>query len=54
MWVKKEVTAPTFDDKSYQLQRADLIPEEFKALVPEKTEAHTIDGTLRFRHLAVR
>ena len=44
VWVKKEVTAPTFDDKSYQLQRADLIPEEFKALVPEKTEAHTVDG----------
>ena len=44
VWVKKEVTAPTFDDKVFQLTRADLIPEEFKALVPEKLEAHTIDG----------
>ena len=44
VWVKKEVTAPTFDDKSYQLQREDLIPVEFRALVPEKTEAHTING----------
>ena len=45
VWVKKEVTAPTFDDKIFQLSREDLIPKEFRALVPEKLESHTSDGT---------
>ena len=45
VWVTKTVTAPTFDDQVFQLQREDLIPPEFRALVPEKLEAHTVDGT---------
>jgi hypothetical protein len=44
LWVTKKVEAPTFDDKVFQLTREDLIPSEFKALVPEKLEAHTVDG----------
>ena len=44
VWVTKKVEAPTFDDKVFQLQREDLIPAEFRALVPEKLEAHTVDG----------
>jgi len=45
VWVTKKVEAPTFDDKVFQLTREDLIPPEFRALVPEKLEAHTVDGT---------
>ena len=44
VWVTKRVEAPTFDDKVFQLTREDLIPAEFRALVPEKLEAHTVDG----------
>src|SRR5580765_975719 len=45
VWVTKKVEAPTFDDKIFQLTREDLIPREFRALIPEKLEAHTVDGT---------
>jgi hypothetical protein len=45
VWVTKKVEAPTFDDKVFQLTREDLIPPEFRALVPQKLEAHTVDGT---------
>ena len=45
VWVTKTVETEPFDDKSYQLQREDLIPAEFRALVPQKTEEHTVDGT---------
>jgi hypothetical protein len=45
VWITKKVEAPTFDDKIFQLTREDLIPREFRALVPEKLEAHTVDGT---------
>jgi hypothetical protein len=45
VWVTKKVEAPTFDDKVFQLAREDLIPKEFRALVPEKLETHTVDGT---------
>src|SRR5580765_1446083 len=45
VWVTKKVEAATFDDKVFQLTREDLIPREFRALVPEKLEAHTVDGT---------
>jgi hypothetical protein len=45
VWVTKKVEAPTFDDKIFQLTREDLIPPEFRALVPEKLEAHTLNGT---------
>jgi len=44
VWVTKKVEAPTFDDKSFQLSREDLIPAEFRALVPQKLESHTLDG----------
>ena len=37
LWVTKKVeTRSTFDDKIFQLTREDLIPPEFRALVPEK------------------
>jgi hypothetical protein len=45
VWVTKKVEASTFDDKVFQLTREDLIPPEFRALVPEKLEAHTVNGT---------
>jgi hypothetical protein len=46
VWVQKKVeTRSTFDDKIFQLTREDLIPPEFRALVPEKLEAHTVNGT---------
>jgi hypothetical protein len=45
VWVTKKVEAPTFDDKVFQLTREDLIPPEFRALVPQKLEAHTVDGS---------
>jgi hypothetical protein len=46
LWVTKKVeTRATFDDKIFQLAREDLIPPEFRALVPEKLEAHTVNGT---------
>jgi hypothetical protein len=46
LWVTKKVeTRSTFDDKIFQLSREDLIPPEFRALVPEKLEAHTVNGT---------
>jgi hypothetical protein len=45
VWVTKKVEVSTFDDKVFQLTREDLIPPEFRALVPEKLEAHTLDGT---------
>ena len=45
VWVQKKVeTRSTFDDKIFQLTREDLIPPEFRALVPEKLEAHTVNG----------
>jgi hypothetical protein len=45
VWVQKKVeTRSTFDDKIFQLTREDLIPPEFRALVPEKLEAHTLNG----------
>jgi hypothetical protein len=43
--VTKKVEVDAFDDKVYQLSREDLIPREFRALVPEKLEAHTVNGT---------
>ena len=52
LWVTKKVEAPTFDDKVFQLSREDLIPAEFRALVPAKLEAHTVDGTAALPTLA--
>jgi hypothetical protein len=45
VWVTKKVEVDAFDDKIFQLTREDLIPPEFRALVPEKLEAHTVNGT---------
>ena len=45
LWVTKKVEVEAFDDKIFQLTREDLIPPEFRALVPEKLEAHTVNGT---------
>jgi hypothetical protein len=52
LWVTKKIEAPTFDDTVFQLTRQDLIPPEFRALVPEKLEAHTVDGTAALPTLA--
>jgi hypothetical protein len=52
LWVTKKVEVDTFDDKIFQLTREDLIPPEFRALVPEKLEAHTVDGTASLPTLA--
>jgi hypothetical protein len=52
VWVTKTVTAPTFDDKSYRVQIPDLLPQEFRSQVPNKTEHHTIDGTAQWPTLA--
>ena len=52
VWVTKTVETEPFDNKSYQLQREDLIPAEFRALVPEKTEEHTIEGDAALPTLA--
>jgi hypothetical protein len=52
LWVTKKVEAPTFDKAGYQTEIQDLLPPEFKAQVPTKTEKHTVDGTAAMPTLA--
>jgi hypothetical protein len=52
LWVTKKVEAPTFDEAGYQTEIQDLLPPEFKAQVPTKTEKHTVDGTAAMPVLA--
>jgi hypothetical protein len=44
LWVTKKVEAPTFDRKSFQVQKDDLMPPEFRASIPEVTTQHQVDG----------
>jgi hypothetical protein len=44
VWVTKKVEAPTFDKKVFQTAVEDLLPVEFRAAIPEKTESHVVDG----------
>jgi hypothetical protein len=52
LWVTKKVEAPTFDKAGYQAEIQDLLPPEFKAQVPVKTEKHTVDGVAEMPTLA--
>jgi hypothetical protein len=45
VFFQKKVEAPPFDNQAYQVTREDVLPAEFRALVPERSEKHTVTGT---------